>query len=199
MKIPQFKSKRSFLLGKKPDLQELRRIDYRSRIMLYFSKMLLLVGIFLIVLDNLDYFTPGTYFGAYSWTTEAVLAIGIFISFFSIPYLYFSSYKRFVSDDDFWDEEVFWLLPLFFFGTFFQYGSGIMSSDKILFISLLIIFSVHSKFMLNSRHLAQESDNLAGRYQYFNNLTYLTIYYLIFLGLFFAVNPADKLQLWMEF
>lgn len=199
MNIPQFKGKRSFLIGERPSFNALRKVNYGSRLVLYFSKILLLCGIFLIVLDNAEYLTPGTYFGAYSWTTEVVLAIGVVISFFSIPYLYFSSYRKFTREDEYWDEEVFWILPCFFFGTFFQYGSGIFASDVILFISMLVIFTVHFKFMIKAQHLAKRQDEFVGKYQYFHNLTYLTVYYLLFLGLFFVVNPADKLKMWMQF
>lgn len=195
MDLPQFKSsKHIFIFKRKPGLNEVSKVNYQSRVVLYVAKFSLLVGIFLIVLDNAGYLTAGSHFGAYDWATMTVLSIGIFISLLFIPYLYFSSFKKFKENDEFWDEEIFWILPLFFFGTFFQYGSGIFSSEKILLFSIAITFLIHFKFVLEAQALAKKSNELGGKQQYFRSLAYLSAYYLLFLGFFFLLDPVTKMR-----
>lgn len=175
------------------------RDGFHSIWMLYASKVLVVMGLFLIVLDNLGLVTNGRYFGSLDWPTAVVLSIGIVLSFVSIPYLYMSSFGRFKRDDEFWDEELFWILPTFFFGTFFLYGSGYYSSNFLFYASLLVILMIHFKFFLTSLKLAKESESLVGKHQYFQSLQYLTLYYVLLIGLFVYLNPVQMLRSWISY
>lgn len=173
--------------------------DFNSVWMLYLSKALVAIGFFLIVLDNLGLVSDGRYFGSLDWPTAIVLSIGIVLSFISIPYLYISSFGRFKRDDDLWDEELFWILPTFFFGTFFLYGSGYYSSEPLFYASLLVVMLIHFKFFLISLRLAHESDSLAGKHQYFQSLQYLTLYYVVLIGVFLYLNPVQMFRSWISY
>lgn len=198
MNTPQFKGNQSFEINKKVDLNSLRKMDHKTRIMLYFAKFLLLIGIFLSILTNADYFTPLIQAGLFSWISVLLWVVGVFASFLFIPYLYFSSFGKFKRDDDFWDEEIFWILPLFFFGIFFQHSSGIFPSEGVLMITVVAVFAVHFKFVLMAQQLAKNNNILSGKHQYLSSLTYLTLYYLLFLGIFFMIDPVSKLKIWLD-
>ena len=177
----------------------LKNSSLNSVWMLYFSKVLVAIGFFLIVLDNLGLVANGRYFGSLDWPTATVLCIGIVLSFISIPYLYISSFGRFKRDDDLWDEELFWILPTFFFGTFFLYGSGYYSSETLFYASLLVVLMIHFKFFLTSLKLAHTSDSLAGKHQYFQSLQYLTLYYVFLVAMFLYLNPVQMLRSWISY
>ena len=181
-------------------LYSLRKTNMRSLIGLYVSEALLYAGFILIVLNNMNIVSPGSYFGLYSWVTSVVFSIGMIINFVSIPHLYFSSFKNFSKEDDFWDKETFWILPLFFFGTFFLYGSNYPGALALLLISVSVIAVIHFKFILSAWKitLKNASQNFASHQQYFVTLKYLTAYYLILLAVLILVNPLQHAFLWIR-
>ena len=201
MNSPQFKGDNCGVFNEcEVPLYMLRKTNLRSLVGLYVSEVLLYVGFILIVLNNLNILSPGSYFGVYSWVTATVFSIGLIINFVSIPHLYFSSFKNFSKENDFWDKETFWILPLFFFGTFFLYGSQIPTAFILLVISIAVIGLIHFKFILSSRQfvLSDTGQNFASHQQYFITLKYLTVYYLLLLAMLVLVNPLQQMLLWIR-
>ncbi|KKP95026.1 MAG: hypothetical protein UR99_C0033G0005 [Candidatus Moranbacteria bacterium GW2011_GWD2_36_12] len=190
----------SIVFNKKIVLSELRSVNARSLMSLYVSQALLFLGVLLILGNNLDLIVPGSYFGALSWLTLVVFSIGIYINFVSIPYLYFSSFNNFKSNNDFWDRETFWILPLFFFGTFFLRSSEISVAFAMLAVSVFVITIVHVKFFLEARKILANNmeKSLAGYGQYFVTLKYLSAYYLILLILLISYNPLQHFFIWIR-
>ena len=185
---------------RKTPLYEVRSVDKRSLLGLYFSEILLFLGFMLILFNNIGLLAPGTYFGAFSWVTASVFSIGLTINFVVIPYLYFSSFKNFKKENGFWDKETFLILPLFFFGTFFLYGSEIFFSWTILAISLVLIAVVHYNFLKSSwKFLMESSDEaLMMQQEYFLSMKYLTAYYLLLLFLMILINPLQMMFVWLR-
>jgi len=181
-------------------LSELKKINVISLINLAVSRLLLLIGIVLILLNNLNIIEPGSYFGAPNFVTIIVFSIGIFINIFCIPYLYFSSFSNFKAENDFWDREIFWILPLFFFGTFFVYASQINVALIFFITSLLVITMIHFKFFHMSWKLIHNSleKKLSDYCQYNLSLKYLTAYYLMLLFLLIFYNPLQKAFIWIR-
>jgi hypothetical protein len=200
MDAPQFKEGNVQIFNEATPLYEMRKVGLRCLVAVYLSVLLVFAGIILIFLNNLSVLVPGIYFGALSWVTIVVFSIGLVINFVSIPYLYFSSYRNFVSENDFWDKETFWILPLFFFGTFFLYCSEISPALGMLLVSLIIIASVHFKFFIASKKILNSSnrENVLMREQYFLSLKYLTAYYLILLFVLVSYNPLQHLFIWIR-
>lgn len=201
MKIPQFKGGNLAAINEcQTPLYMQRKTNTRSLVGLYFSELLLFVGFLLIFLNNLNVLSPGSYFGAFSWVTTAVFAIGVIINYISIPHLYFSSYRNFTKDDDFWDRETFWILPLFFFGTFFLYGSQISTAYVLLEISIAIIWGIHLTFTWSAwKNMIKNSNcSLESKHQYFVTLKYLTVYYVILMILLVLYNPLQHMFYWIR-
>ena len=201
MNNPQFKVGNLGVMNeRKIPLYMLRKTDLRSLVALYFSEMLLYVGFSLIILNNMNILAPGSYFGAYSWVTVTVFSIGLVINFVAIPHLYFSSFKNFNKEDEFWDKETFWILPLFFFGTFFLYASQIDLAIILLIISIAVIVLVHLRFTMSSRKLLMRSSSeaLSSHEQYFTTMKYLTIYYVLLLAVLIFFNPLQQFLLWVR-
>jgi len=199
MKMPQFEGGNVRVFNEKFTLSQLRSIDYRSRIGLYVSKLLLFVGLMLIILENADYINGGpSYYPQYSNATAAVFVIGLILSFVSIPYLYYSSFEKFKKNDDFWDQEMFWILPLFFFATFFQYGSGVYFMFVSLVMSIFLIFIIHARFMMLSQKIANKQGDYEKREQYFESMKYLTAYYFLLALLYVFTNPIQTFHSWMQ-
>lgn len=185
---------------KEVPLYQVRWVDRRSLMGLYFSQILLCLGFLLILMNNLSILAPGSYFGAFNWVTVIVFSIGLVINFVLIPFLYFSSYSNFKKENDFWDRQIFWILPLFFFGTFFLYGSEISFAVLLLIISVLVISVVHSRFFLLSKKFKLETpgETLASYDAYFTSLKYLTAYYMLLLALLVSMNPIQQLFVWIR-
>jgi len=201
METPQFK-KGSLLTynNEKMSVNELRQVSAISLANLFISKMLLLIGIVLILLNNFNVIEPGSYFGALNFVTIIVFSIGVFINFFSIPFLYFSSFRNFKAENDFWDRETFWILPLFFFGTFFVYASQIDVALTFFIVSLLVITIIHLKFFHVSWRLITSNlqQTLSDYYQYNLSLKYLTAYYMLLLLLLVTYNPLQEMFIWIR-
>jgi len=200
MQTPQFKKGSLLTYNRTMSLGELRKINIISLINLAVSRLLLLIGIVLILLNNLNVIEPGSYFGAPNFVTIAVFSIGIFINLFCIPYLYFSSFSNFKAENDFWDQEMFWILPLFFFGTFFVYASQISVALIFFITSLLVITMIHFKFFHMSWKLITNNleKKLSDYCQYNLSLKYLTAYYLMLLFLLIAYNPLQQAFVWIR-
>ncbi len=180
-------------------LYEMRKADRRSLVGLYFSQVLLYVGFLLILLNNLGILEPDSYFGAMNWLTIAVFSIGVIINFFSIPWLYLSSFKNFKNENDFWDKEIFWVLPLFFFGTFFLYESRVNNSFFFFIMSLLVIaivhvFSSYCAYKIKQKH----KHDLERHYQYSMSLKYLSAYYVLLVVLLIFHNPLQHMFTWIR-
>jgi hypothetical protein len=201
MSDPQFLDSHTSIFNKKISLRELRRNDLRSVVGLYISELILFLGFVLILLNNLNVLAPGSYFGAYNYVTVTVFSFGLIINFISIPFLYFSSFKDFKRESDFWDKEIFWILPLFFFGTFYLYGSEMTFSLIMMGISLLVIALVHVRFMYNSRRfiLTSTEGELRDHEKYFESLQYLTFYYLLLFLALVWYNPIQNILLWVRY
>jgi hypothetical protein len=176
---------------------ENKKNEFSSHLILYFFKSLLVVGLFLMVFDSAGYITKGSYFGQYNWVTGVVFLIGTFLSYIAVPYLYYSSFNKYKINDDFWDQEMFWILPIFFFANFFQYGSGIFFMLAAMIISVFIIFTIHARFMMLSKKIAENTDSYEKKNLYYENMKYLTIYYLLLLILCFFFNPARGIHSWI--
>ncbi len=200
MKTPQFEKGNVLMYGQSTPIGEMKRINVVSLVNLFFSKMLLLVGIILILLNNFNVIEPGSYFGAPNFVTVIVFSIGIFINFLCIPYLYFSSFKNFKAENDFWDQETFWILPLFFFGTFFLYASQLDYSFVMFIISLLLISIIHLNFFYASQKIitVNVEKTLSDCYQYNLSLKYLTAYYTLLLFLLVTYNPLQEMFIWIR-
>lgn len=201
MKAPQFKGYNTgSIYSKKIPLYMMGQADRLSLIGLYFSESLLYLGFILILLNNMNVIAPGSFFGALNWVTIAVFSIGLIINFISIPYLYFSSFKNFKKENDFWDKETFWILPLFFFGTFFIYCSQISSAFLLFIISVVTISIIHFKFVHMSWKVEDKdlSKKLANYRQYNTTLKYLTAYYMLLLGLLVFCNPLQQIFIWIR-
>ena len=200
MNSPQFKRGNVGIFNRRVFLSESRQVDAISLAGLHVSKFLLYAGIILILLNNLNVFAPGSYFGAYNWVTIAVFSIGLSINFISIPFLYFSSLKNFKKESEFWDEETFWILPLFFFGTFFLYNSQIEAALLLLMMSVAIIILIHVKFILDARKniLSRPEGMLSDCGQYFMTLKYLTAYYILLLVMLVSCDPLRQTFIWIR-
>lgn len=200
MDAPQFKGKNTGIYGKIIPFHEIGQINKLSLVGLYFSEFLLYLGFVLILLNNMNIIAPGSFFGAFNWVTVVVFFIGLTINFISIPYLYFSSFRNFKKENDFWDKETFWILPLFFFGTFFVYCSQISSAFCFFIISIVIISIIHLKFVHISWKLIKRDSGktLANYYQYNTSLKYLTAYYMILLALLVFCNPLQQVFIWIR-
>ena len=201
MAYPQFKDPHISIFNKKVSLLDLRRTDMRSLVGLYVSEFLLFFGIVLILLNNMNVLSPGSYFGAFNYVTVMVFSMGMMINFISIPFLYFSSFSNFKKENDFWDKELFWILPLFFFGTFFMYGSGMLFSLALSVISLVTICALHLRFFIISRKriLSGSKEALTGYKRYFECLQYLTFYYLVFFLFLVWYNPIQYAMVWVRY
>lgn len=167
-----------------------------SRFVLYITKILVALGIFLMVIHNMGMIggVDALGNGSVSWPAAVIFAIGLFVSFLSVPYLYFSSFSRFVKADDFWDEELFWILPSFFFGSFFLYGSGAYSSNLLFLGSVFVILTVHFKFFISAQRMAVQDNSIAGEHQYYHSLQYLTLYYILLIALFVYISPSEMIE-----
>ena len=200
MNTPQFKGKNTGIYSKIIPLHETRKTDKLSLVGLYFSEFLLYLGFVLILLNNINILAPGSFFGAFNWVTVTVFFIGLTINFISSPHLYFSSFKNFKKENDFWDKETFWILPLFFFGTFFLYGSQVSGAFCLFIISIIIISIIHFRFVRMSwKLLKRDSDKtLASYHQYNTSLEYLTAYYMILLALLVFCNPLQQVFVWIR-
>jgi hypothetical protein len=200
MGSPQFKSGNICVFNKKISIAEMRNVDPISLVGLYFSEALMFVGIFLILLNNLNVLAPGSYFGAYNWVTVIVFGIGLFLNFVSIPFLYFSSLKNFIRENDYWDKETFWILPLFFFGTFFLYNSLVAPALALLIISIITIAIIHVRFIFKANRICNmvQKDSLSCRQQYVMTLKYLTAYYILLLALLFSFDPVQHTFIWIR-
>ena len=200
MQSPQFKGKATAIFNKKIDLSEFRAVNPRSIVGLYFSQVLLFLGILLIIFNGMDIVSPGSYFGAVNWLTITIFSIGLCINFISIPFLYFSSFSNFKKESDFWDKETFWILPLFFFGTFFLYNSRVSLATSLLMISVIVILVIHAKFFMDAYRIfvKNQSCSLAGCGQYFMTMKYLSAYYLLLLALLVFINPLQYLFNWIR-
>lgn len=196
MQSPQFKGENLSIVNERAlPLYELRKVNVRSLISLIVSRFLLFTGFVLIILNNLNILSPGSYFGAPNWVTITVFSIGLIINCVSIPYLYFSSYQNFRIDNEYWDKETFWILPLFFFGTFYLYGSEIRDALILLVVSVLFIWGIHINFTWYAwKNMIKNSNcSLASKHEYFVTLKYLTIYYILLLGVMILFNPLQKI------
>ncbi|HMN19621.1 MAG TPA: hypothetical protein PKA31_03440 [Candidatus Moranbacteria bacterium] len=171
---------------------------YASRTGLVLAQCLLVAGVMLVLLDNADFITPGAYFGMETWSTQIVFLIGSLLSLVLVPYLYLSSFRNFVKKNELWDREVFWILPTFFFGTFFEYGSGVYAVRGVFGVTLLLVLTIHMWHVYKAQKLAVQSDSLEGHHRYRDSLSYLTLYYLMIIALFFLVNPYELLQSMMQ-
>ncbi|KKQ52410.1 MAG: hypothetical protein US70_C0009G0005 [Parcubacteria group bacterium GW2011_GWD2_38_11] len=200
MSSPQFKAGDIGVLNRKISISELRQVDPISIIGLYISEALLFLGILFILLNNLNVFAPGSYFGAYNWVTVVVFSIGLCINFISIPFLYFSSLKNFIKESDFWDKETFWILPLFFFGTFFLYNSLIAPAFILLVLSIITIASIHIKFIFKAREINIKNTErlLSNHDQYEITLKYLSAYYVLLLALMVSFDPLHQIFVWIR-
>lgn len=200
MENPQFKRGNIEIYNSSVSLHDLREVDMRSLVGLFFSRTLLLIGMILILLNNMNVFAPGTYFGKYSWVTASVFSIGICINYFCIPYLYFSSFKNFKKENDFWDKETFWILPLFFFGNYFLYGSQIDYAFYLLSLSIVVIAAIHLRFLIASAKVLADScqQTLASHQQYSITLKYLTVYYMLLLAVMIILNPVQQMFVWIR-
>lgn len=197
---PQFKGGSTGIFNRQVSLNELREVDPKSLIRLSFSKALLFLGIVMVVLNNLNVIAPGSYFGAISWVTFIVFAIGLCINFICIPFLYFSSLNNFKMESDFWDKETFWIMPLFFFGTFFIYGAEFSVASVMLVISVVVVSLVHLGFMLEAKKatINNSERTYAGHDQYLVTLKYLTAYYVLLMVLLFVYNPLQHTFFWIR-
>lgn len=198
--MPQFKGENVDVFNEKVTLSQLRDIDYASRIGLYVSKLMLLAGLLLVIVNDAQYVggSSQTYFGQYNFITALVFIIGLLLSFVSIPYLYYSSFEKFKKGDDFWDQEMFWILPLFFFATFFQYGSGVYFMFVSLVMSVFLIFIIHARFMMLSQKIASKEGDYEKREQYYECMKYLTAYYGLLALLYFFMNPVSAFHDWVR-
>ena len=201
MQAPQFKGKNIVTYGKIMSLDEIRQVDKLSLVGLYLSESLLYIGFVLILLNNMNVIAPGSFFGAFNWVTVTVFFIGLTINFISIPHLYFSSFKNFKKENEFWDKETFWILPLFFFGTFFIYCSQINNALVLFALSIVIIIIVHISFVKMSRKLIDKDLKekvFAVHHQYNTSLTYLTAYYVLLLTVLIIWNPLQQMFFWIR-
>lgn len=187
----------SFVFDRKAPLT-ISAQTYASRTGLVLAQCLLVSGVMLVLLDNADFITPGSYFGMENWSTLLVFLIGALLSIVIVPYLYLSSFRNFVKKNELWDREVFWILPTFFFGTFFEYGSGVYAVRGVFGATLLVVLGIHVWHVYKAQQLAIGSDSLEGHHRYRDSLGYLTLYYLMIVALFFLVNPYELLQSMMQ-
>lgn len=195
MKIPFFKANNLEIFDRQIPICESKDVDIHSLAGLYMSQVLLYVGLSLILLDNLGVLSPNSYFGSWNWLTVTIFSIGLVINFIAIPWLYFSSFKDFKKENDFWDKEIFWILPLFFFGTFFIYGSNIRTSIILFVISIIVIAAVHSMYIFEAIKfikIKSKKDLRSSYYQYMITLKYLTAYYVVLLALLVCYNPLQQ-------
>ncbi len=200
MESPQFKAGNIGVFNEKIDLREFRNVEPISIFGLYVSETLLFLGILLVLFNNLNLIAPGSYFGSANWVTMVVFLIGICINFISIPFLYYSSFKHFTNELDFWDRETFWILPMFFFGTFFVYSAAIAPALIMIALSVLIIAPVHIVFVLKAQKVNKESSrgSLANYGQYVMTLKYLSAYYIVLLPTLVVLDPLGSVFMWIR-
>ena len=199
MNSPQFKAGNVSIFNEKISLNEFKNVELISIFALYFSETLLFLGILLVLFNNLNIISPGSYFGSANWVTLVVFLIGICINFISIPFLYYSSFKHFIKELDFWDRETFWILPMFFFGTFFLCNSSIAPALIMIVLSILIIMPVHIVFVLKSQRVNKKyRAKLANYGQYVMTLKYLSAYYIILLPLLIVFDPLGYVFAWIR-
>lgn len=181
------------VFNKKIPLYDLGNIDRRSLVGFYFSQALLYLGIALVLLNSIDLLLPESDFGDINWLTMTVFSIGLVINFFSIPWLYFSSFKDFKKENDFWDKEIFWILPMFSFGTFFLYGTHTKMAYILFLISIVMIAVVHSIFAYMSWNFAKKKSKeaFANCHEYVVSIEYLTAYYFLLIALLIFCNPIQ--------
>ena len=201
MITPNLKGKRVQIFNEKETLlSEVRAVDRTASSAVFASKCLLFLGLVLILLNNMGFIAPGSYFGTFSWVTAVVFLIGLIINFVAIPRLYFSSFQNFKQENAYWDSETFLIVPSFFFGTFFLYGSKIFIALPLLVASVLMIFVIHYKFLRLSWEFLLKSSNEAFlmEREYFLSLKYLTAYYLLLLTLLLLINPLQLMFVWVR-
>lgn len=201
MFFSKIKTKNTFIFSRKRKINPHFEIKMLPFLFFYISKLLLFFGIILILLNNLQLISPGTYFGIYeNWVTILVFSFGLIINFVSIPFLYFSSFNKFKQENDLWDDELFWILPMFFFGTFYLHGSNLSGSIFMALLSVVIIIAIHFKLILDSKKIFNENRDEISKFhsQYFMNLQYLSIYYVIFFFLISYFNPLHNLFIWFR-
>jgi hypothetical protein len=201
MITPNLKGKRVQIFNERETLlSEVRAVDRTASLAALASKALLFLGLVLILLNNMGFIAPGSYFGTFSWVTAVVFLIGLIINFVAIPHLYFSSFQNFKQENAYWDSETFLIVPSFFFGTFFLYGSKIFIALPLLIASVLMIFVVHYKFLRLSWEFLLKSSNEAFlmEREYFLSLKYLTAYYLLLLTLLLLINPLQLMFVWVR-
>jgi len=167
------------VLGRRDDLKGAGKIDLRSRLFLYFSILLLIFAFAVILLDGIGFFIYASRLGRETIIAYFLFMIGLAISFFCVPILYWSSFHKFKDGDGFWESESFWILPLFFFGAFFQYIGNLPYSAITLPFSLILVFFVHIRVMLLSKSLIIKNEQFENTAEYFKTFIYLTAYYLI--------------------
>jgi hypothetical protein len=193
-----YQSENLAIFNEKTYIRNMKAINYSSRFLLYLFKMLIFIGLILIFFDNAGFFSSSSYFGQLNLATALVFAIGTFLSYVAVPILYFSSFEKYKNHDEFWDQEMFWILPIFFFATFFQYGSGVYFMLASLIASVLIVFAIHGRFMMLSRKMAISNESLEPRNLYFENMKYLTIYYILLVMMYVFLHPAERLHNWIS-
>ena len=201
MITPNLKGKRVQIFNERETLlSEVRAVDRTASLAALASKALLFLGLVLILLNNMGFIAPGSYFGTFSWVTAVVFLIGLIINFVAIPRLYFSSFQNFKQENAYWDSETFLIVPSFFFGTFFLYGSKIFIALPLLVASVLMIFVIHYKFLRLSWEFLLKSSNEAFlmEREYFLSLKYLTAYYLLLLTLLLLINPLQLMFVWVR-
>ena len=169
----------------------------RDRLLLYFSKAILVFGFLIIFLNSLDFFTPYVGINSGIWEAWIIFFLGSVINFFCVPFLYLSSFNKFKNSDDYWDVEIFWILPLFFFGSFFQYMSNLSIVSIILPFSLILIFLVHAWSMLVSRNVIINEDSQENE-NYFKSYVYLTAYYLLVAVFSISFDLFGTFKYWMQ-
>ncbi len=181
---------------------EVRRIYNLTLLGLRFSKILLLMGVVLVVLNNLGIVAPASFFGALNWVMIAVFLIGLVINFVAIPHLYFSSFKNFKKENSCWDKEIFLIPPSLFLGTFFIYWSRVYFFWTFLSISMILVAVIHYNFLRSAWNFLMKSSNEAFLVQqeYFVSLKYMTVYFLVLLVILLLVffDPPQNNFLWAQ-
>lgn len=187
------------VLGRKENLLDQRRVDFKSRLFLFFSVLVLFVSFLLVFSDNLGIIYPEKSLGdKANPVTWMIFSTGLLINLFCVPFLYLSSYLKFKKSDDFWDMEVFWILPLSFFGTFFQYISDLPYTLVSIPFSLTLVLIVHVRMMVASKKLItmdEQYDNTSG---YFRSFTYLTVYYVMLAAVVVFFDLFEKIDYWIS-
>ena len=188
----------SKVLNARDNIFDNRGFQPRSGFLLFFSIFLMMVGIIVLFLDGMAFFSPVSPTDSGNQIAWPILLLGMAINFFCVPMLYWSSFHKFKKEDDFWETESFWILALFFFGSFFQYVSGLPYSMVFLPASLVLVFIVHIWTMALSKEVMVADELFQNKSGYFMNLTYLTAYYLILSVVIFTFDLFEKFKYWMN-